>query len=135
MYSTSKLHIRFTLLYIIRFVLSNEEYVYTTFLPQRYQDDFLYSVEYTYSTEYYPLLFHDTYTNIHCFLEGNNAVFIRVQAALEGFHHFQHRLIDKGCVVIRGIERWVERAGGEKLGGGERCRRGAAIEGKRRRRS
>jgi hypothetical protein len=65
----------------------------------------------------------------YCFLEGNNAVFIRVQAALEGFHHFQHTaaLIDKGCAqVIRGIGRWAERAGGEKQGEGERCKRGAA---------
>jgi hypothetical protein len=42
-----------------------------------------------------------------------------VQAALEGFHHFQHTaaVIDKGCVFIRGIKRWVERAGGEKQEG------------------
>jgi hypothetical protein len=41
-----------------------------------------------------------------------------VQAALEGFHHFQHTapLIDKECKVIRGMERWVERAEGEKQG-------------------
>jgi hypothetical protein len=60
-----------------------------------------------------------------------------VQVALEGFHHFQHTaaLIDKGCEAIRGIERWAERAGGEKLGGGEKCKRGAAREGKKRRRS
>jgi hypothetical protein len=60
-----------------------------------------------------------------------------MQAALEGFHHFQHTtaLIDKGCVFIRGIKRWVERAGGEKQGEDGRCKRGAAREGKKRRRN